>query len=65
MANSLTSGIISLTLGVIMIVNVFMPQVKGANTSEFTAAELAMWGVLGLGGIIGIVYGVFGVFGLV
>jgi len=47
-----------------MLANVFMPVVKGTNTSEFTAAELAMWGILGLAGVVGLVYGVFAVFGL-
>lgn len=61
----MVGGIISVTLGVIMVANVFMPTVKGANTSEFDAGELALWGVLGLGGIIGIVYGIFATFGLV
>lgn len=58
------SGIISITLGVIMLANVFIPTVKNANTSSFTTGELALWGVLTLGGIIGIVYGTFAVFGL-
>lgn len=64
MANPLVSGIIGITLGVIMLANVFMPVVKGTNTSDYTTAELALWAVLGLGGIIGLVYGVFAVFGL-
>ena len=65
MANSLVSGIISLTLGIIMLTSVFIPQVKGANTTEFTAAETAMYSVVGLAAIIGVVYGTFSVFGLV
>jgi hypothetical protein len=64
MANPLVTGIISITLGVIMLANVFIPTVKGVNTSTWTAAEVALWGVVGLGGIIGIVYGVFVIFGL-
>lgn len=64
MANPLVAGIIGITLGVIMLANVFMPVVKDANTTNFTSAELALWAVLGLGGIIGLVYGVFAVFGL-
>lgn len=65
MANSLVGGIVSITIGVIMVVNVFLPTVKGANTSEFDAAELALYGTVGLAGIIGIVVGTFQVFGLV
>lgn len=64
MSNGLISGIIGITLGVIMLANVFMPVVKGTNTSGYTTAEVALWAVLGLGGIIGLVYGVFSVFGL-
>ena len=64
MANGLIGGIIGITLGVIMLANVFMPVVKDTNTSAFTTAETALWAVLGLGGVIGLVYGVFAVFGL-
>ena len=64
MANPMISGIISITLGVIMLANVFIPTVKGVNTSTWTAGEIALWSVLVLGGIIGIVYGTFAIFGL-
>lgn len=64
MANPMISGIISITLGVIMLSNVFITTVKGTNTATYTAGEVALWGVLSLGGIIGLVYGVFAVFGL-
>jgi hypothetical protein len=64
MANPFITGIISITLGVIMLANVFMPVVKGANTTSFTTAELSLWAVLGLAGVVGLVYGVFSVFGL-
>lgn len=64
MANPLVTGIISITLGVIMLANVFIPVVKGVNTSAWTAGEVALWGVLVLGGIIGLVYGTFAIFGL-
>ena len=65
MANSLVGGIVSIVIGVIMVVNVFLPTVNAANTSEWTAAEQALYAVLGLAGIIGIVVGTFQVFGLV
>lgn len=64
MANPFVSGIIAITLGVIMLANVFMPTVKGTNTSTWNAAEVALWGTLGLGGVVGVLYGVFAVFGL-
>jgi len=49
MANPLVQGIISITLGVIMLANVFIPVVKGTNTSNFSSGELALWGVMVLG----------------
>jgi len=64
MSNPLVGGIIAITLGVIMLANVFIPTVKGVNTTDWAAGEVALWGVITLGGIIGIVYGVFAVFGL-
>jgi hypothetical protein len=64
MANPMVSGIISITLGVIMLANVFVPVVKGVCTTTWTAGEVALWGVLTLAGIIGIVYGTFAIFGL-
>lgn len=64
MANPLVTGMISITLGVIMLANVFIPVVKGVNTDAWTSGETALWAVVSLGGIIGIVYGTFVVFGL-
>lgn len=64
MANPLVTGIISITLGVIMLANVFIPVVKGVNTTTWSSGEVALWGVLVLGGIIGLVYGTFAIFGL-
>ena len=64
MANPLVSGIITITLGVIMLANVLMPVVKGVNITEWTSAEQALWLVVGLGAVIGIVYSIFAIFGL-
>lgn len=63
MAN-FVAGIISLTLGVVLVANLFMPTVKGVNTDTWSAGEIAMWAVVGLAAIIGIVYGAFNIFGL-
>ena len=57
-------GIISLTIGVVVLANVFITTVKGTNTTGWTAAEVALWGLLTIAGIAGIVYGVLNVFGL-
>ena len=64
MANPYVTGIVGITLVVIMVTNVFLPTVKNANTSDFTVGELAMWGVVGLAGVIGTAVSVFQVFGL-
>ena len=59
------SGIISMTLGIILFANVLMPTIKGTDTSQWSASELAMWSVAGLGGVVGIVYGILNMFGVV
>ena len=63
MANFI-GGIISITLGVIVLANVFMTTVHDTNTSGWTTSEIALWGVLGLVGVIGILYGTLNVFGV-
>lgn len=76
MANFMT-GIISLTLGVVILGSVFITTVKGANQTgtcfysngasyscAWSAGEIAMWGLLSIAGIAGMVYGVMNVFGL-
>ena len=63
MANFLM-GIISLTIGVVVLANVFISTVKSTNTTGWSAAEVALWGLLTIAGIAGIVYGVLNVFGL-
>jgi len=65
MANSFIGGIISITLGAVMLANVFVSTIKATNTSTWTSSEVAMWGLLTLGGIVGLLYGTFAVFGLV
>ena len=63
MANMIT-GIISITIGAVILSSVFIATIKGQNTSTFTSSELAMWGLLSLIGIVGLLYGVLNVFGL-
>jgi len=63
MANFI-SGLISLVLGIVLVANLFMPTVKGTDTTNWSAGEVAMWSVVGLSAIIGIVYGSFNIFGL-
>jgi len=63
MANMLT-GIISITISAVILANVYIVTIKETNTSQFTSAESAMWGLLTLIGIVGLVYGVLSIFGL-
>jgi len=64
MVNPFVVGVISLVLGVIMVVNVLLPTVKGANTTGFTATELAVYSIISLGAIVGLGYSAFAIFGL-
>jgi len=57
-------GIISLTIGVVILANVFITTVKNQTTTDWTTAEIALWGLLTLVSIAGILYGVLNVFGL-
>jgi len=63
MANFIV-GLISLTLGVVVLSGVFITTVKGTNTTGWNAGEVALWGLLSIGAIAGLVYGVMNVFGL-
>jgi len=63
MANFIV-GIISLTIGVVVVSSVFITTVKQQNTTGWASAEVALWGLLTLVGIAGILYGVLNVFGL-
>lgn len=63
MANFIT-GIIALTLGVVVLSGVYISTVKGVNTTGWTAGESALWGLLSIAAIAGLVYGVMNVFGL-
>ncbi len=63
MANFI-SGIISLSISVVVLANVFIFTVKNTTISTWTASEQAMWGLLTLVGIVGLVYGVMAVFGI-
>jgi hypothetical protein len=63
MANFI-SGIISITIGAVILANVFISTVKTTNTTTWSTSEVAMWGLLTLVGVVGLVFGVLQVFGL-
>jgi hypothetical protein len=57
-------GIISLTVGVVVLEGVFISTIKATNTTGWATSEVALWGLLTIVGIAGLVYGVLNVFGL-
>lgn len=63
MANFL-GGIISLVLSITLIVSVVIPTLKGANTSGWTTAEIAAFGLISLVVIFGLVYSAGAMFGM-
>ena len=64
MANPIVVGIISLVIAVVMVVNVLVPVLQAGNTSGFTTAELAIYGLISLGSFIGLMYSSFAIWGL-
>jgi len=64
MANGFIGGIISISIGIIMLANVFMTTVHSTNTTAWSASEIAIWGVVGLAGVVGILYGTLNIFGV-
>lgn len=58
-------GMVSLAISSIFLVNLFIPIIQGANTTDWSAAETTIWGLATLGAVVGFVYGIFAVFGLV
>ena len=61
---SMISGMILLAISSIVLANVFITTVKGANTTSWTTAEVALWGSVTLVAIAGFVVGILNVFGL-
>jgi hypothetical protein len=57
-------AIISLTIVVIVLSSVFIPQVKNTNTTGWSTGEVALWGVVTLVAIAGFVYNVAAAMGL-
>lgn len=57
-------SIISLTIVVIVLTNVFLPTVKDTNTSGWSTGETSLWSVVSLVAIAGFVYNVAATMGL-
>ena len=64
MANPFVTGLLAITLGVIVLANVFIPTVKNVSTAGWTDGEIALWSVVGLIAVMGMVYAIAQVFGL-
>jgi hypothetical protein len=60
----LLGGVVSLVLGIILMAQVLMPQIKDTNTTDWSSGEIALWGIAGLGAVVGIVFGIFNTFGV-
>lgn len=63
MANFI-GGIIGVTIGVIVLANVFMVTVHATNVTGWSTSETSLWNVLGLIGVVGALYAVLNVFGI-
>lgn len=64
MSNPFVVGVISLVIGVIMVVNVLLPTLDGANTSGYSTAELSLYNTISIGAFVGLVVASFAIFGL-
>ena len=62
---SMMKGIISLTIGVIMVTTVLIPQLKNVNTTGWDTTEVALLSIGSIGALVGLGYGSFAIFGLV
>ena len=58
-------GIITLTLSAVLISTVLMATLKNTSTTGWSAAEVSMWGLIGLVSIFGLVYGAMRMFGMI
>ena len=67
MANAFVVGVVGLVIGVIMVINVLIPILKGTNTTalKFTSAETSLYNVISIGAFVGLVVASFAIFGLV
>lgn len=57
-------GVLQLTLGVIVTTTVLIPTYKDTNTSTWSTAEVALWGLTTLAVIAGLVNGTLNLFGM-
>jgi hypothetical protein len=65
MLGNIIGALMSLAIASVVLAQVFIPIVRGANTTGWNAGDLALWSLTTLIAIAGFVYFVGGVFGLV
>lgn len=61
---SMISGLIMLSIGAVILANVFIYTVKNTNTTSWTAGEVALWGTMTIVAIAAMIMGILQVFGL-
>lgn len=63
-AGGLVGGIVAITVAVILVVNVFFPQIIGINTSTWATSTVALWNTLQVAAAIGMLVMTFRAFGV-
>lgn len=62
---SFVSGMVSLTISIILATSLVIPTIIDTNTSAWEASDVALWSVMTLAVIVGLVVGTFQLFGLI
>lgn len=65
MARGFIGGVISLLIMAVVVTDVFLPQINGTDTTNWSSGEIALWGLVTLVSIAGFLYSVASIFGLV
>lgn len=64
-ASAIVAGIVAITIAVILVSQVFLPQVFGANQTGWDSATINIWNTVGLAAGIGLMVLTFRVFGII
>lgn len=57
-------GVLSLVFSVVLVTEVLIPTFKNADTTNWSAAEITIFGLCTLAAVAGLVYGVMATFGI-
>jgi hypothetical protein len=63
-AGGIVGGIVGITVAAILVANVYLPQVFGANQTGWDASTTTLWDQNGLAASIGLMVLTFRVFGI-